>query len=225
MASYLILPTKLTNVLDGLDDSDLVVDGHDGDETGFTRSNGSFQLIQLDSALVIDRKVSDFEALGLELTTRVEDALVLCLRSDDVLLLGLVKPAIDFMAISKSKYELHTTHTPGHTLDGHVIALSGPGGEDNLFGICVDELGHLTTSMLNCFFALPTVGMGSAMRVAVVRGQVGKHGVQDPGVHGCGGLEEVKFNLNNNSELLYLLVRQDTTASLRTIQSFLDEPS
>ena len=63
-----VLAAQLADLLHGLDDADLVVDHHDGDEGGLL-ADGLLQVGHLDPALGVDRQVGDLEALGLQLAT------------------------------------------------------------------------------------------------------------------------------------------------------------
>src|SRR4051794_28030363 len=83
----LLRSAELSDLLDGLHDTNLVVDSHDGDKHGF-RPHGSLQLLHVDSAVGLDGKVCDLVTLVLQVTATVEDALVLGLACDDVVLLA-----------------------------------------------------------------------------------------------------------------------------------------
>lgn len=69
----------------------------------------------------MDGEIGDVKALLLKDTTRIENAFVLDLRSDNMVLFALVEAR--------------------NALDGEVVRLSSTGGEDNFFGIGVDKLG------------------------------------------------------------------------------------
>jgi len=53
---------KGSDLLDGLNDSDLVVDSHDRDQSGIG-ANGSLEVVHGDQAVLSNRKVGDIEAL------------------------------------------------------------------------------------------------------------------------------------------------------------------
>lgn len=74
MEEDLVLAADLADLLDGLDDTNLVVDHHHGDD-GRIGADGSPQLIEVKHPVRIDREVGDLEALLLEVAARVEHAL------------------------------------------------------------------------------------------------------------------------------------------------------
>ena len=157
----------MANLLDGLDDADLVVDRHDRDE----RSGGTqrfLELLEVDQAVGLDGEVSDLEAFLLEATARVEHTLVLGLGGDNVVLFGLVEM--------------------GDTLDGHVVGLGGTRSEDDFFGVSANEIGNMFSTLLDPFFGLPAVGMGSRVRIAVLVGHVWHHLIHNARVDRRGGL-------------------------------------
>lgn len=109
--------TQSANLSNGLDHTNLVVDGHDGHQSS-VGSNGGLQLLHVNETGGQNGQVSDLEALILQVSARVQNALVLGLGGDDVSLSALVEP--------------------GNTLDDHVVGLGGAGGEDDLLGVGSD---------------------------------------------------------------------------------------
>lgn len=65
-----------SDLLDGLNDSDLVVDSHDRDQSG-VGANGSLEVVHGDQAVLSDREVGDIEALVAQYTARIQYTLVL----------------------------------------------------------------------------------------------------------------------------------------------------
>jgi hypothetical protein len=74
----LVSVADFADLFQGLDDADLVVDSHDGDEGG-VGSDGGFELGKGDETVLLDGEVGDVEAVLGEVSARVEDALVLLL--------------------------------------------------------------------------------------------------------------------------------------------------
>lgn len=161
------LSTDLPDFFDWLDHPNLVVHRHDGDEPGVGPDGGS-ERIEVDDAVGVNGEVGDVEALLLEITAGVEDALVLRLGGDDVALLLFI--------------EVHDA------LDGDVVGLGGAGGEDDFLGGGVDEGGDLGAGALDGVVGLPAVEVGAGVGVAEAGEVVGEHGVEDTGVDGGGGL-------------------------------------
>ncbi|KAL6994640.1 hypothetical protein U1Q18_049050 [Sarracenia purpurea var. burkii] len=83
------------------------------------------EMIEVDDSLEADGEEGDFEALLLEVTARIEDALVLGLGDDNVALLVAVK--------------MHDA------LDGDVVGIGGADGEDDLLRRGVDKGGAAAT--------------------------------------------------------------------------------
>lgn len=131
-----------------LDNTNLVVDGHDADEHG-VGPNGSFELCHVDETIILDGEVCDVEAFVLEMATAVEHALVFCLTCDDVLLLAT------------------TTKESGDAFDAHVVALGGAAREDDLLWVGADEVGNALSSILDSLVRLPPVGVCPGVWVTV----------------------------------------------------------
>ena len=81
---------SLADFLHRLNHSDLIINHHNQNEPCI-RSNSGSKLIQVDDPVGLHRQVGDFEALLLEVTAGIEDALVLSQGGDDVALLVLVE--------------------------------------------------------------------------------------------------------------------------------------
>lgn len=65
-----------SDLLERLNNSDLVVDGHDRDQSG-VGANGSLEVVHGDQAVLSDREVGDIEALIAQYTAGIQDTLVL----------------------------------------------------------------------------------------------------------------------------------------------------
>jgi hypothetical protein len=130
------------NLLERLDDADLVVDGHDGDERR-VGADGFLELGEVDQAVGADREVGDLEAFLLEVPAGVEDALVLGLGGDDVAAAVAVEA--------------------GDALDGDVVALGGPRGEEDLARVSADEGGNPGARFLDRGVRLPAVEVGAGV--------------------------------------------------------------
>ncbi|XXG44686.1 hypothetical protein AAC387_Pa01g4421 [Persea americana] len=68
------LPANLPYLIQWLDDPDVIIDGHDGDESG-VGAEGVVE--EVEDAVRADREVGDVEALLLQVAAVVEDALVM----------------------------------------------------------------------------------------------------------------------------------------------------
>ena len=74
----------------------------------------------------------------------------------------------------------------GYALQGQIIGLRAPGGEDDLLRVCSQELCHLLSGVLQSLFCLLAKAV-QAGGIAELIGKVGQHGLQDLGSHGSGG--------------------------------------
>lgn len=150
---------KLSNLLDWLDDTNLVVDSHDRHHHGFG-ADSVLQLFHADSTVRLDREVCDFTSFILQVATAVKHTLVLGLAGDDVVLLA--------AALEEA----------GNTFDAHVVALGGSGGEDDFLWISTDQLGNVGTGSFDGLVGFPTVGMCARMWVSIEAGEERKHGIE-----------------------------------------------
>mmetsp|Transcript_22438 Transcript_22438/g.47403 ORF Transcript_22438/g.47403 Transcript_22438/m.47403 type:complete len:465 (-) Transcript_22438:1744-3138(-) len=180
-------PAEFSDLPEGLEGPDLVVDGHDTDQYGVV-ADGLPQLVHVDAAgRLLDREVGNVVSFHLEAPAAVEDTLVLGLGRDDVLAPFLVKV--------------------GGTLDAHVVAFGRTGGEDDFLrigaplaalllrrrgvvvvggGIPRDQGGHLRPRGFHGRLGLPPKGVRLRVGVPVGTDHVGCHGVEDAGIdRGC----------------------------------------
>lgn len=112
-----ILSAECPNLLNGLTGTDFIIDGHYGDEDGIV-ADGRFQVVQVDAAgRVLNGQVRDIVPLLFERAARIEDALVLGLGRNDVLLV-LLRLAVKVR----------------RSLDAHVVRFRGSRREDDLLG-------------------------------------------------------------------------------------------
>lgn len=138
MEENLLASAKLANVRQRLLDTNLVVDSHDGDEAGLG-PDGLLQILEVDQTVVLHGQICDLKALVLQVSAAVQDALVLRLAGDDVVLLA--RP------LEESR----------HALDAHVVTLRRSRREDDLLRIRADQLGNVAASLLDGVICLPTV--------------------------------------------------------------------
>ena len=121
MEKDLVFAAYLSYLLYGLNHSDLIVTV-DKTRHERIRSNRSLKLLKIyKPTCLLDWEIGDVESLLLEMSTRVEYALVLNLRGDNVPLLVAVEG--------------------GSTLDAQVVGFCGPAGEDYFLGLGADKLG------------------------------------------------------------------------------------
>lgn len=160
---------KLANLLEGLDDTNLVVDSHDTDD-GSVGTDGSLQLRHVDQAGALHGEIGHFKTLVLKMPAAVEDTLVFCLAGDDVLLLA--GPAKE----------------PGNTLDAHVVGFGGAAGENDFLGVSANQISNVFPRLLNGLVCFPAVGMCPRVGVAIDVGEEGHHGIEHSGVDGGGSL-------------------------------------
>mmetsp|Transcript_5393 Transcript_5393/g.12712 ORF Transcript_5393/g.12712 Transcript_5393/m.12712 type:complete len:218 (-) Transcript_5393:26-679(-) len=169
MKKHLPFGANLSHLLERLHGPNLVVHVHDGDKCGII-TNRIFQVLQAHEAPFVHRKVGHTPALvNFEASAGRQDAFVLGLGGDNVLL---PRPLVEV----------------GHALDRHVVRLGSTRGEENLLGICVDELRHLLARLLCGLLCIPAVRVAAAVRVAIFSVVVGKHGIQDSRIYWRGSL-------------------------------------
>ena len=156
------------NVRERLDGAEFVVGMHNGNERGFG-ANGLAQIVKINEAVAVYREIGDGDTLFFESLTGVEDRFVFDGGSDDVLGGAGRSGGVD------------------HTEDCVIVRLGASTGEDNFLRASVQKSGDL---FAGCFD-----GGASALAesvdgggVAKISGEKGKHGVEDRGVDGSGGV-------------------------------------
>merc|ERR1712000_688000 len=138
MEEDLLASAQLTNFFDRLHDADLVVDGHNTDKRRL-RSDRCLQLLHIDETILLHRQIGDLESLILQVPTRIQHTLVLCLAGDDVIFLAaLLEEACD-------------------ALDAHVVAFGCATREDDLFWIGTNQIGDVLACLLDRLVCLPPV--------------------------------------------------------------------
>lgn len=98
----------------------------------------------------------------------------------------------------------------GYTLDGHVIRLCGPRRKNYVLRVSTNKVGNVLAifirigyleskrpianlpCILHPLLRLPPVCVCSTVRISVLVGQVGEHGIQDTRVYRCSGLGIVR---------------------------------
>mmetsp|Transcript_23010 Transcript_23010/g.51791 ORF Transcript_23010/g.51791 Transcript_23010/m.51791 type:complete len:306 (-) Transcript_23010:92-1009(-) len=167
---HLVLSADLPDLHHRLNHSDLIIHRHDRHKRRI-RPDCRSQRVKVDQAVGLHREVCDLEPLVLQHTARIEHALVLRLRCDDVLLLGSVEASNPF--------------------DRHVVALRGAAGEDDFLGLRSDQLGNMSSGLFHQLFYFPAIMVGATVRVAVLPGQQRHHSIQYAGIQ-CGRTLVVK---------------------------------
>ncbi|MNQ98854.1 hypothetical protein D3C85_1145670 [compost metagenome] len=120
---------------------------HDRHQDGvFTQ--GCFDHGRSDQAIGARLDVGDFEAFTLQLTSAVQNSLVLDLGGDQVLALGAVEVR--------------------DALDCQVVGLGGTAGPDNFPRVGIDQVSDLATGVLDRFFGFPAKDVGARRRVTEV---------------------------------------------------------
>lgn len=97
-----------------------------------------------------------------------------------------------------------------YTLDGHIIRLCGPRRKNYILRISTNKVGNVLAiiirmgdeesnrpianlpRILRPLLRLPPVCVRSTVRISVLVGQVGEHGIQDTRVYRCSGLGIVR---------------------------------
>ena len=162
-----LLVADFANLADGLQDTDFVVGGHDGDQDGLV-VDGTLQVVDVDEAVGLHRQIGDAIAVLLQALAGVEYSLVLGDLGDDVV----------------AALAVHLRNA----LDGEVVALGGAGGEDDLLGGGADELGDLCARGFNGLFGLPAKAVIAAGRIAKLACEIRHHRFQHAGVERRGGV-------------------------------------
>lgn len=161
----LVSAAHRTNLLDGLLDSDLVVHVDNGTHER-VRSQSCLQLVKIDEAGgEFDGKVGDLEAHVLKTTATVEHALMIDLSRDDVLLPVLIEQA--------------------DTLEAQVVRFGRTRRKYDLFGLSADDVSNVLSGILARVLGVPAELVGLGVRVAIVVGHVGHHGVENARVRRC----------------------------------------
>ena len=138
MEENLVLTADLTNLLDGLHYTDLIVHmDHGADESVW--SNRALKKIQIDQTILANWKIRDLKSIILQTPARIKNALMVDLSRDDMALLVTVEG--------------------GETLERQVVRLGCTAREDDLLSRCADEVGHVLTGLFASLLRFPAVLM------------------------------------------------------------------
>lgn len=161
----LVFMGDLGEFVDGLDGSDDVVGGHDGDESGIGSERG-FEGFGVDEAVLVDGELGDFDALVLEVAAGLQDGGVFDGADDDV---GVLE-VLGFEGAAQ----------------GEVVGFGTAGGKDDFFGEGVDEFGDMSPGLFDGLARFASRGM-EAGGIGELGAEEGLHGIGDAGVEGGGG--------------------------------------
>ena len=75
-----------------------------------------------------------------------------------------------------------------YPLDGQVVGLGGPRGKDDLVGTGVDQIRQVPAGLLDRLSRAESPVVVGTGWVAVIRSQIGHHGIQCPGMERSGGV-------------------------------------
>ena len=176
-----VLMADRADRLEVLNDADLVVDRHHGDEDR-VGTDGRTEGVHVDEAVLLDVEVGHLVALAFKMAHRVEHGLVLGLHRDEVTALVLVEVR--------------------GALDGEIVALRCAGRPDDLAGIGANEGGNVTAGLFNGLLGLPAVAVAVAGGVAELLVEIRNHLVDHAGVAGRRrGVVKVNGQLHHESFL------------------------
>jgi hypothetical protein len=139
-----IHPTVLaydgTNLLDGLNDSSLVIHRHYGNKRG-VGADRSFKFSEIEDTVLLDSKVGNVEALLLQLSTRVEYTLVFLIGE---IISQLVRKVIlhPTYGLGGDNVAFFLLMEPSNTLDRHIIGFCRARSENDVFGVSANEIGN-----------------------------------------------------------------------------------
>src|SRR5215469_15499826 len=161
------LVAQLADLGPGLQHTDFVVGGHDGDQNGLV-GHGVLQLVEIYEAVFLHRQVGDAVSVFLQALAGIEHRLVFGDGRDDV---------IPFLLVHF-----------GDALDSQVVALSGAGSKDDFFGGGAHQPGDPFARNFDAFFRRPAKGVVAAGGVTELLHEVGQHFFQHPRIHRGGGM-------------------------------------
>lgn len=148
MKESLVSSAELSNLFHGLNNANLVVDCHDTDKR-CVWAKGGLQNFEIDKARVGYRQIGYLESFILQVPAAIEHTFMLRLSGNDMLL---------FATAAKE---------PGNAFDAHVVTFRCPTGEDDLFGICADQVCNVSPRLIRGLLRLPPIGMRARVGVAV----------------------------------------------------------
>ena len=153
----------------GLNDADLVVHGHNGDQGGFL-VQGVGKLIQVGQAVAPDRQNRQAKAFTLKALHGFQDAFVFGLQRNHVIL----------AAVFAGKVR--------RPLDRQVVRLRRAGGKDDLPGVGADQGRHFPPRRFDILGDGAPGGMLDAMGICELLGEIGRHHRKGARVHRGGRL-------------------------------------
>ena len=165
---HALFPGDLADFGDGLNGAHFVVGVHDADESSIVL-DGSAHVIGINQAVLINWQVGDLEAeVLLQLLAGVAHGVVLNGRSDDVVAFSQVAPR------------------PAHAAQGQVVALGAATGENHLFWLATQDIGHRAPGFVKGFASFLSYPI-DARGVAVLGVKIGKHSLHHSGINSGGG--------------------------------------
>ena len=140
---------ELTNFFNILNNSNFVVDidNTDTKDGNIWLLNSFSEEINIDKSTIFNRQIGDFKSFKLKIARGVQNAFMFNLSCNYVLLLI----SIEFW----------------QPFQHHVVTLCGTRGEDYLFFISTDQVGHLLSSLFYSCWGVPAELMCFWMRIAV----------------------------------------------------------
>ena len=158
MEEDLVGSADLSNLLDWLLNTNLVVDVDDGADQGVW-ADRLLEDLEVNEAIGLHWKVGDVKPFVLEFAARVEDALMVNLGSNDVLLLVSVERC--------------------DTLEAEIVRLGGSTGEDDFLLLSSDQARDMFSGVFTSLFGLPSEAVGTGVRVSETLSQVWEHLVKN----------------------------------------------
>ena len=178
----------LTDGIDILDNTDFIVDSHDGNQNSVI-THGRFQCIQIQKTIGQNVHVGHIKAFRFQMTHAVQNGLVFGLHRDEVL-------AAVFIKVS-------------NTFERQVVRLGSPGCPNNFARIGVDHLSDLRTGFFDSLAGFQSVRMRIAGRIAETLVEPGNHLFYNTGINRSRGtVVQVnrfsQFELLNESTPIYI---------------------
>ena len=149
-----------------LHDADFVVHPHHGNQDGVV-ADGGFEFFQINQTVFLHAEIGYFKTLAFEFAHGVEYGFVFGFDGDEVFAFGFVEVCRAF--------------------DGEVVGLGRAAGEDDFFGIGVNQGGDVGACFFNGLFRCPAECVAVGSGVAEGFGQIGNHFFGNAFVNGGGG--------------------------------------
>ena len=158
---------EFSDLRERLNGAEFVVGVHDGDKSG-VRTNRFFDLVDGDDAIAADGEIGDSNAFFFEGLASVQNGFVFNIGGNDVLG-GSCSGAND-------------------AEDGVIVRFGTAAGEDNFLGAGAEERGDLIAGSFDGGASTLADGVDGG-GIAELRGEIGKHRVENGWFDGCGGVE------------------------------------